>query len=112
MHQFSFNRGMNIGEEERKKVDFPLNGPIHPEVRNHHHKMSKLRSNQTNFTARDLIQMLDDPERGYLTESYLSDLNGIFRDSNDRFPSKQKGKLMCMIKNNHLYFNKFTISIK
>ena len=63
-------------EKKNEIAGFPLNGPIHPSTIAKHQRMKDLKSNEMNFAARDLIEMLDVPSKGHFTKHYLNLTNG------------------------------------
>ena len=90
MNYLTANR-MNRKRNGGKEVDYPLNGATHPAVIRHHQIMRDLKKNETNFDVKELIQMLDDPNNGYLTQNYLSEMNGIFSIEENK-PKTSNGK--------------------
>ena len=62
-------RVMRNGDE---KVDFPIRGKTHIATTNHHIAMRNLKNNEIRFTVIDLLELLDDPSKGYQTKTLLN----------------------------------------
>ena len=76
--KFNLNRLNNSNPSKRvmrngdEKVDFPLRGKAHIVTTNHHIMMRTLKKNEIRFTVTDLLELLDDPSKGYQTKMLLN----------------------------------------
>ena len=76
--KFNLDRSNNSNSPKRvmrngdEKVDFPLRGKPHIATTNHHITMRNLKKNEIRFTVTDLLELLDDPSKGYQTKMLLN----------------------------------------
>ena len=77
----------SIRNSGNMKVDYPLNGPLHPSTVVHHQTMKELFPNEIRFTSSELIGMLDSST----SRNYHNSVNRMKPTHSLRIPRAPKG---------------------